>query len=450
MSKFSNIISMDAKDIRIAELEKAVLILQEENRLLRQELDELKRRLGLDSKNSSKPPSTDGFRKRIQSLRKKGSKKSGGQVGHKGTTLEQVESPDHVVDHLPKTCDVCQASLEDTPAQDPIKRQVFDMPQPRLEITEHRTYAKQCACGHLTKAAFPDQVTAPTQYGTRLMAFAAYMMNQQFIPEDRLQELLRDLFGVSPATGTLVSASRRLAKQLAPLQEEVLRALKEAPVKNADETGFHVAARTHWLQVLSNARMTHYRVGPKRKDLGPLEGMKGTMVHDHFKAYFTMKEVTHALCNAHHLRELKALMEIEKEAWSTKMHQLLRMLNRWPKIPLSWMNQRYNEIVREGLCFHEEQPALEAKGRKKRPGHNLLIRLRDFKACVLRFAYDRDVPFTNNQAEQDIRMMKVKQKISGGFRTIEGAQIFATIRGFISTTRKQNGDILNALTSQFA
>ena len=134
----------------------------------------------------------------------------------------------------------------------------------------------------------------------------------------------------------------------------------------------------------------------------------------------------------------------------TKVHQLLTMLNRWPKIPLTWMNQRYNEIAREGLAFHEEKPALEAKGRKRRPGHNLLIRLRDFKDCVLRFAHDPVVPFTNNQAEQDVQMMKVKQKISGGFRTMAGAEAFATIRGFISTTRKQNGNILEALTTQLA
>lgn len=449
---------MDGKEKRITELERSNFVLQEancmlqaENRFLRQELEELKRRLGLDSGNSSKPPSLDIFKKRVFSLRQKGVRKSGGQVGHKGVTLEQVQSPDVVVDHMPQQCDACQDSIKEAAAQgDPIKRQVFDMPSPRLEVTEHRAWSKRCRCGHITKATFPVSVTAPTQYGSRLMAFAAYMMHQQFIPEDRLQELLRDLFGASPATGTLVAASERLARTVAPLQEKVLSALKDALVKNADETGFHVKGKTQWLHVLSNAQRTHYRISEKRSDLEPLQNMKGTVVHDHFKPYFKLDGMIHALCNAHHLRELKALMDIEEEPWAFEMHQFLKMLNRWPKIPKRWMNGRYNEIINEGLAYHQSLPPFASKSRKRRIGHNLLIRLRDCKSAVLAFAYDPLVPFTNNQAEQDIRMMKVKQKISGGFRTVAGAQIFATIRGFISTTRKQNGNILHALSAQLA
>lgn len=441
---------MDAKDKRIGELEAELKLLQVENRLLRERLEDLERRLGLNSGNSSKPPSWDHFKKRVSSLRVKGVRKSGGQMGHKGVTLEHVLYPDAVVDHMPGQCEACHGSIAETPAQDPIKRQVFEMPSPRLEVTEHRTWSKRCRCGHITKASFPVNVTAHAQYGSRLMAFATYMMHQQFIPEDRLQELLRDLFGSSPATGTLVAASERLASKVAPMQEDVLKTLKEAPVKNVDETGFHVGGKTQWLHVLSNDQMTHYRISKKRSDLDPLQTMKGTVVHDHFKPYFKLEGMIHALCNAHHLRELKALMDIEEEPWAFEMHQFLKMLNRWPNIPKMWMNDRYNEIIGEGLVYHQSLPSFASKSRKRRIGHNLLMRLRDYKSAVLGFAYDPRIPFTNNQAEQDVRMMKVKQKISGGFRTLSGAQTFATIRGFISTTRKQNNNILHALSSQLA
>jgi transposase len=247
-----------------------------------------------------------------------------------------------------------------------------------------------------------------------------------------------------------VAASERLASKVAPMQEDVLKTLKEAPVKNVDETGFHVGGKTQWLHVLSNDQMTHYRISKKRSDLDPLQTMKGTVVHDHFKPYFKLEGMIHALCNAHHLRELKALMDIEEEPWAFEMHQFLKMLNRWPNIPKMWMNDRYNEIIGEGLVYHQSLPSFASKSRKRRIGHNLLMRLRDYKSAVLGFAYDPRIPFTNNQAEQDVRMMKVKQKISGGFRTLSGAQTFATIRGFISTTRKQNNNILHALSSQLA
>lgn len=216
----------------------------------------------------------------------------------------------------------------------------------------------------------------------------------------------------------------------------MLEALKNADIKHLDETGFRVGKKTQWLHVISNSFATHYRAREKRGDL--LEGLKSILVHDHWKPYFCLEDVQHALCNAHHLRELKALEEFEKEPWAFKMSRLLIIASRLKNPPILRILELYDHIVAEGLAFHEHLPPLGKLHKKKRKGHNLLVRLRDFKDCVLLFLKRGDVPFTNNQAEQDIRMMKVKQKISGGFRTLQGAETFCLIRGFLSTCRKQS------------
>ena len=199
--------------------------------------------------------------------------------------------------------------------------------------------------------------------------------------------------------------------------------------------------------MISNSFATHYRAREKRGDL--LENLKGILVHDHWKPYFCIEDVQHALCNAHHLRELKALEEFEKEPWAFKMSRLLAVSSRLKDPPLSRILTLYDQIIAEGLAFHERQPPLGKLHNKKRKGH-LVLRLRDFKNCVFRFLEKQDVPFTNNQAEQDIRMMKVKQKISGGFRTPQGAKTFCIIRGFFSTCRKQGLNLFQSLNSTIA
>ena len=275
-------------------------------------------------------------------------------------------------------------------------------------------------------------------------------MNQHFIPEDRLRTVLKDLFDISISTGSIATFNARLANTVAPFQEQVLEDVKASPVKHLDETGFRVGGKTQWLHVVSTSTATHYRVSPKRKDLEPLKGTSGVVVHDHWKSYFKLPDVEHSLCNAHHLRELKALMEIEKERWAFQMDRLLRYLNRAGIVCFERVSKIYDQIIQAGLAFHESLEILEAGKRKRRVGHNLLIRLSNFKKDVLRFLTTPGVPFTNNQGEQDVRMMKVKQKISGGFRTTDGAHNFATIRGFISTMRKKNKNILNAIAEQLA
>ena len=434
------------KDMIIANKDALIVLLRTEVTMLKEHVKELERRLNLNSSNSSKPPSSDGLKKRPPtSLRLKGQNPSGGQIGHKGHTRAQQLEPTRIIQHPVHECEACKKSLTDQAPSTQIKRQVFEIPVPTIEVIEHQADVKTCSCGHTTTANFPTNVTAPVQYGPRIKSLAVYLSNQQLIPEDRLKQLFSDVFELDISTGTLASINQKFSALIKTQQDDVLNLLKNAPVKNLDETGFRIGAKTQWLHVISNDKMTHYRVSPKRKDL--LNDVTGVVVHDHWKPYFQMTNVQHALCNAHILREWKALQEIEKEPWAMRMLKLLRVTARFKKPPIGRIGACYDAIVNQGLAFHTSQSTFGK--RKKRIGHNLLVRLRDFKNAVLRFAIDPLVPFTNNQAEQDIRMMKVKQKISGGFRTTNGADIFCTIRGFISTQRKQDKKIFREIVMAF-
>ena len=427
---------------------------------------ELERRLGLNSSNSSKPPSSDGPGKpaRVSSLRQASGKKTGGQRGHKGETLRQTAAPDIVAEHVPPVCSGCGAALTQDMSEGHATRQVFDLPEPQpLAVTEHRAHVCRCeSCGEKTRAPFPEGVNAPVQYGARIAAFAVYLLHYQFLPEDRLAQLMSDLFGVSLSCATIAGMSRNCASRLASFAELLRNLVAGANVKHMDETGFRIGGKTQWLHVACTALLTFYRVCAKRGSL--LANVAGVAVHDHWKPYYTMTGVLHALCNAHHLRELKALIEIEKEDWARQMQMLLRRachaanLARRRGIPpkprfIARIKRRYGSILAQGLAFHEAQPPLartSGKGKSRGPaprrtGHNLLVRLELRKEDVLRFLDDPNVPFTNNQAEGDLRMMKVKQKISGGFRSAAGAGDFAIIRSVISTARKQGWDILQTL-----
>jgi transposase len=431
-------------------------------------VSELERRLGLNSSNSSKPPSSDGLSRppRTGSLREKTGKKSGGQKGHKGQTLAQTANPDRVVDHYPETCPHCGGVPDKTVSLGHRPRQVFDVPEPQpLQVTEHRAHTCGCPdCGAQTQAAFPADVTAPVQYGPRIAALAVYLRDYHFIPEDRLAELLKDVCGIEISTATIAAMEHRKAEELAPVAEAIAQKVKEAPVKHMDETGYRVGGLTQWLHVAATMLLTFYHTSARRGAL--LADVIGIIVHDHWKPYFTMPGVLHALCNAHHLRELKALMEIEKEAWAFAMYRFLRQACHAVNLAkrkdtainphfAAWLAARYGRIVAQGLAFHEAQPpparpngdnGKKPRGRKRRrTGHNLLLRLRCRKDDVLRFLTDPSVPFTNNQAESDLRMMKVRQKISGCFRTAAGAEDFAALRTVLSTARKQGWNLIQTL-----
>lgn len=445
----------------VAQLQADNAQLQADNAGFRQRLEQLERQVGLNSSNSGKPPSSDGLGKpsaqpRTRSLRGRSGKRSGGQPGHAGATLRRTETPDRVEDHLPTHCGGCGTELAgaDTVGE-PVVRQVFDLPEPRpLEVSEHRAHLRACAaCGQQTRAGFPEGVNAPVQYGPRVIATAVYLQNAQFLPEERLAEVMQDLFGAPLCAATLANMTAKAAQLWRGLSASVHELLTAGPgVKHLDETGFRIRGQTQWLHVIGTRWLTSYRTSPRRGALP--SGLQGCLVHDHWGPYFTLEGVVHAMCNAHHLRELQALVEIDKEVWAGQLQRLLRLAHRVVRrarqrdMPLRpWLvasiEARYDKLLRKALEYHESQPALRAaqrgrRGRKKRrPGHNLALRLEKRRESVLRFLHDPTVPFTNNLAEQDLRMMKLRMKISGCFRSAQGARDFATLRSVLSTAGKQ-------------
>lgn len=441
--------------------EQAVLIQKQTQQIHEQtqRIQELEKRLNKNSRNSSKPPSSDGPSKppRTNSLRQKGKNKSGGQKGHKGHTLAQVNNPDQVEKQVLVDCPDCQADLTDEPVVKSIKRQVFDIPEPTLHVTEYGIEVKWCACcGKFVRSSFPEGVNAPVQYGSTIKAWAIYFQHEQLIPEDRLQATFSDLWHVPLSTATLNRFSQCAYDELSDFDGAVLELIKTSDVTHLDETGFRVGAKTQWLHTASTQLLTYYHISAKRKSL--LSGLAGVIVHDHWKSYYQIDTALHALCNAHHLRELVALIEHEKESWAARLKQFLLLCLRYrnkypdsviPALILQKLERLYDSIVAAGLKYHMELPPLQKKGRrgrlKRRTGHNLLLRLLNYRSDVLRFLHDWRVPFTNNLAERDLRMMKCKQKISGGFRTELGAKIFVRIRGFISTARKQGWNIFKSI-----
>ncbi len=429
--------------------------------VLKARIAELERRLGLDSGNSGKPPSSDGLAKkpaRTRSLRERSGRKSGGQKGHPGATRLPSPTPNEVIDHYPKACKDCGAALDPASATGHAARQVIDLPPPPPpEVTEHRAHACQCpACGATTRAVFPEGVNAPVQYGPRLAAIVVYLRDFQHLPEKRLAALMALLFAVRLSGATIARIGSTCAQRFAGFADAVEKLVAAATVKHLDETGFRIAGKTHWLHVACTRLLAGYRIAARGS---LLEGLAGIVVHDHWKPYYTLEGVLHALCNAHHLRELKALVEIEREAWAADMQRLLRRachatnLARHRNKPLkptlpALFNRRYDAVLAAGLAFHEAQaPPSTGKRRRgpppRRIGHNLLLRLAARKADVLRFLTDPSVPFTNNEAERDGRMMKLQQKISGCFRTLAGARQFAVIRTLLATAQKQRWDLLD-------
>jgi len=442
----------------IASLMRRIETLEAENAVLR-------RRLDLDSSNSSKPPSSDGLKKKprvLRSLRTRTGKRNGGQKGHRGDTLRQVAAPDRIVEHAAEVCAHCRDLLPAASKIGEKKRQIFDLPETPLIVTEHRAAVHRCpACRRLTRADFPEGVVSPAQYGERVKAAAVYLNAQQLVPEERTAQILADLFGAARACGASVAAwARRKAEALAPVYRGIGACVAAAPVRCLDETGFRIAGQTRWLHTASTSTHTFYRAGAPRSAVPEVEG--GVVVHDHWRAYLGLENVDHAYCNAHLLRELQAVCELDREPWAEALRTTLLDANEAVReakaqgasalapATIAAFEDRYWAAVREGLALHRSLPAFDPspssnKRKKQRPAHNLLIRFKTFMKETLRFLTDFTVPFSNNLAEQDLRMMKVKTKISGGFRTSQGAADFASLRSVISSARKQGLNILAAL-----
>jgi transposase/uncharacterized coiled-coil protein SlyX len=433
-------------------------------------LSELEDRLAKNSRNSSKPPSSDGIDKpKPKSLRSKSGKKPGGQKGHPGRTLSLVENPDHMVVHAPEECEGCGETLAGVEASSHQRRQVVDVPPLALEVTEHRAQRKRCSgCGRSTTASFPTEVSATVGYGPRIKALMVYLMNYQLLPYERTSELLSDLFGEpAPGAGTLHSALGSCFERLEDTEEAIKAGLGGAQLGHFDETGLRVCGKGMWVHVASSTKLTHVAVHEKRgseatKEIGILPSFRGVAVHDGFTAYGKYEQCEHALCNAHHLRELTFVKEEHGQQWAGEMKALLSEIEeavreeaasggtRLAPETRGDFQRRYQRLLKAGLAAN---PPPERTGKRGRPkqtkGKNLVDRLDKHREAVLRFMHDFRVPFDNNQAERDLRMVKVRQKISGCFRTKEGAAAFLRIRGYISTVRKQDKNVLAALEGVF-
>lgn len=423
-----------------------------------------------NSRNSSKPPSSDGLNKPSpKSLRKPSGKKSGGQPGHKGKTLLAVDDPNYVQVHSVKQCAHCQAALDEVPANGYVKRQVFDLPVVRVEVTEHQAEIKQCPqCGKTTHGEFPLGVTEPVQYGTRLKAQAAYFNQQHHIPLERTQEIMEDLYGHAPSDAIVIATCQSLETETAPVQAAVKAHLIHTPEAiHCDETGMRVAGKLEWVHVTSTEHVTYLDVQAKRGKealdaINILPHRIGRVIHDGYSSYDKYAELLHGRCNAHHLRELIFIDEQHHQAWAGELVKVLveakRAVDEAKAQGLSALaeslqgdfDRRYDEILTQGFLANPPppDPPEKRRGRKKQSkAKNLIDRLQAHKPEVLAFMYDFKVPFDNNLAERDLRMVKVKQKVSGCFRTEAGARTFCRIRSYISTARKNGQRVLAALES---
>ncbi len=436
-------------------------------------LETLENQKSKNSRNSSKPPSGDGFGKRTESLRQRSERSSGGQRSHPGSTLSWREDVSEVVEHRVHQCHGCGESLSHAPIMGSVVHQVHDLPEIQLEVTEHRSEVKSCpGCGLENQAAFPVEASHRVQYGSRLKGWMVYLMEAQVVPAARTCEMLSEMVGVELSEGTLFNTRAQCFDALAPVETAIETQLQTSTLAHFDETGLRVNGKLWWLHVVCTRALTYYSVQLKRgqvamEAMNILPNFTGKAVHDGWKSYQVYDQCEHCLCNAHHLRELKFIWERHYQLWAYSMslflssakaivdHARASGLSALDPVQLQPLAARYQTILDQGFAANPTTPDSEPGTPKKRGrpkqsvAKNLLDRLKTQHRSVLGFVYDFEVPFDNNQAERDIRMMKLKQKISGSFRSQAGAQMFCRIRGYLSTLRKQGIDVLDALTSLF-
>lgn len=431
-------------------------------------LETLESKVNKDSRNSSKPPSSDGFGKKTRSLRESSGKKVGGQTGHKGTTLKKAAQPTQTVRHsLPTQCDRCHSPL---PLHDAIvaeRRQVIDIPAAAFDVIEHHTLALVCQCGQKHESMFPAEVTEQVQYGPNVRALGVHLTQGQMLPFARAAELIGDIYGLSISTGTLVAWVGEASTALQSTADLIADQLRDAALLHADESGLRVASKLHWLHIVADEKHTWYGVHSRRgmeaiEAHGILPTRLGVLVHDCWAPYWQL-DCNHALCNAHLLRELIYVKEVTSQAWPQRMRDFLINANkrceearqkkrRLSDEELAAFSAHYHKILRQGERKNPEVARSKGKrGRSKQSiAFNLLRRMRQHADAVLLFIRDLAVPFTNNLAERAVRMPKVKQKISGCFRTLDGAENFCIIRSCLDTLHKQGYGMLDVLRHAFA
>lgn len=438
--------------------------------VLEERVEALENQISKNSRNSSKAPSSDGLKPQPKSQRRKSERSSGGQPEHPGKTLAWSADVHQVEQHCVTACAVCGQSLSKVEVEGWDLRQVRDVAPIQVTVTEHQAEVKCCPhCQTLNRGEFPPDVNSVVQYGASLKGLMVYLLDYQLLPSARVEELLSDVFGCEISEATLYNSRERCFKELASVEAAITEQIQHAEVLHCDETGMRVKGKLWWLHVASTDGLTFYFVHPKRgreamDAMEILPHYDGISVHDGLKSY-AQYACGHALCNAHHLRELAFLLERYQQIWAEEMGILLRDLKQQVDQAkahgqssldadlVPWFEHRYQALIAAGLAANSvpDPPpdAMKSRGRPKQsPAKNLLDRLQH-QALVLAFMYDFRVPFDNNQAERDLRMMKLKQKISGGFRSVEGAQMFGRIRGYISTLKKQGLNVLDALKQVF-
>jgi len=433
-------------------------------------IKELEDQLSKTSKNSSKPPSSDGYKKPSpKSLRAKTNRKKGGQKGHQGFNLKLSKNPDQRILYKVHQCSNCQKSLENQQLLKTSIRQVYDIPPLKMEVTEYQIEVKRCTCGCINEGKFPSEVSHYVQYGANLKTLMTYLQDYQLLPYQRSAELVDDLFSHQISQGTLYNIRQNAFEQLENFELDLELFLCAATLAGFDETGLRVLAKLHCLHSCSTDDCVHYQVHEKRgseamNDIGILPHFKGIAVHDFWKSYYQY-DCDHALCNAHILRELIFIKERFEQDWAQQMIDLLLKMkqarttaliqnkDRLSAATLKKYRKKYDEILQKGRQLNplsNSPPSKGKRGRKpKSKPRNLLERLETFSDDVLRFFYDFTVPFDNNFSERDLRMMKVKLKISGCFRSLNGAKYFARIRSYIGTARKQGINAFDAIRSLF-
>jgi transposase len=449
----------------IATLRTLIVSLEAEVQLLRAENADLKARLAQNSTNSHQPPASDGPAKKVlikPALPKIEGRKKGGQPGHPGRTLSMVETPDAIIQHGPSQCPQCQAALTG-PTQLVARRQVFDLPPPRLWVEEHQLLAQTCACGCRTVGQWPQAVAAPVQYGPRLSALSAVWNVDYRLPFAKVQQLWADLTGYGYNPATLSRAQQRLDAAIAPLEAQVRQQLLAAPVCHFDETSLRVEGRLQWLHVACNEAYTLLSVSPGRGQAQLSDSVflacRNWTVHDCYASYLAYGQGQTALCGAHLVRELQALVE-QGRAWAKGLQTLLLDLYEATRAgPLPWAEgwywrQQYAHWCGVGdgqelgpLVFWGADGRRLPQRAKRTKARSLLDRLMAYQEAILAFAFEVGVPFTNNEAERALRPAKIKQKVSGGFRTQAGARTYARLAGFMATLRKQDRDLLDELTN---
>ncbi len=459
VARLNGLVSLLLSRVEVLETENAALkaenlslkqenaSLKQENAALKQQVATLEIRLNKNSDNSHKPPSTDGFKKQ-PALPKEKRSPTGGQAGHQGHSLQMVADPDVVVLHHASGCSCCGKAF--TSAQVHYieeKRQLFDLPVAKLQVTEHQLGVIYC-CGKAHTGNFPPEAKVPAAYGQRLHAMASLLNVEYRLPMKKISQLLKDLYGCSYNESTLFSANQRVYESLEPVEAQIKQQLLESAVVHADETGLRVEGRLHWVHTACSAFLCYLFVHPKRgrkalySEASLLKDFKQRAIHDCLSVYFGFDQCSHGLCNAHLIRELTGLQE-QGSQWAATMKSLLLELykeRQQSSLPLTgkqvWL-EKYDKICHIADTL-EPAPVARGRGRPKNTkGRNLLNRLNQHQEAVLAFAFEQGVPFTNNLAEQAIRCVKIKQKVAMSFRTFKGAQVFARIQGFVATCRKQ-------------